>query len=307
MLVGIALLYGGGESLVRGATALARRSGMSPLTIGLTVVALGTSAPELAVTLDGALQGHADLAVGNVVGSNLCNLALVLPLALWIRPLRLDASLRRRDLPVMLGATALLLLWLGDGRMSRLEGALAMPLLLAYGWQLWRTGREGRNTPPAPDLPTRPPLSLRRSVFAASVGLVLLALGGYAMVHGAVGVARAAGMSEAAIGLTVVAVGTSLPEIAATVIAAARRQPELALGNIVGTNVMNVLAVLGTTALARPLPLGDIGWLDLGVLGAVSAWLPLRAWSRGAAARLGRADAVALLLVYLAYGAWRLA
>ena len=260
-LGGLILLLGGAELLVRGAARLAGAFGISPLVIGLTVVAWGTGSPELAVGLKAALAGSPDLTVGNVVGSNIANVLLILGIAAMIVPLTVSQRLVRLDVPLMIAVSVLALLVSLDGRISALEGLLFVGLLLAY--TVW-TIRESRRTRRAvieeyarefgddagPQDPAVPTL-LGYGVMIAA-GLFLLILGSDRLVVGATELARAFGMSELVIGLTIVSIGTSLPELATSAVAGAKGERDIAVGNAIGSNIFNLLAVLGLTAIAAP-------------------------------------------------------
>lgn len=262
LLGGLALLLGGGEVLVRGGSGLARGFGLSPLVVGLTVVSFATSAPELAVTLDAAVSGTPGLAVGNVVGSNIANVLLVLGLSALILPLAVRSSLVRRDVPVMLALSALLLVLALDGGVSRLDGLLLVVLLVGYVvWSVAGGRRAGPAGPPAGDgeHDRRDAAGGRRTAGAmlrdgalVAVGVAALVLGADWLVGAATEVAGALGLSDMVIGLTVVAVGTSLPELATSVIAAVRGERDMAVGNVVGSNIFNIGAVMGLSAAVAP-------------------------------------------------------
>lgn len=250
MLLGCASLYLGGDGLIRGCTALGRRLHMSPLLIGLVLVAFGTSAPELAVSLDAAIRSHGDLAAGNVVGSNMVNAALallVLGIVARLPPVR---SLAERDLPFLLLLSLLTALMLLDQHLSRWEGAA---LLLATAAFLGHVLRARQLPPACLAAPPGRRAALWKSVLFALGGIGLLVVGGEAMVHSGIGIARALGVSEAIIAMTVTAVGTGVPEISATLIALWRGHAALALGNLVGSNIMNLGIVLGSSSLVAPL------------------------------------------------------
>ncbi len=258
MAFGLVVLTLGGELLVRGASALAAIVGVTPLVIGLTVVAFGTSAPELAVTANASLAGETDLAIGNVVGSSIFNVLCILGLSALIQPLSVDSQLVRFDVPLMIAA-ALALLALGwDGCISRVEGGILFGALLCYlGWSVRLGRRESAKV--RQELEQHAGETLPRSrpnpvaqILLVLAGLGLLALGSHWLVHGSVALATMLGISELLIGLTILAVGTSLPEAAASVTAAVRGQRDIAVGNVVGSNIFNVLAVLGISALIAP-------------------------------------------------------
>ncbi len=253
-ILGVALLAVGGELLVRGASGLARRLGIPPLIVGLTVVAFGTSAPEAAVSLFASLAGQADIALGNVVGSNILNILLILGVSAAIVPLLVNRQLLTLDVPVMVGASVLVWLLTFDGALGRLEGAVLVLLLLGYTTVLVILSRRARTTA-AKANETAPPAASQPVwlllVFVVG-GLVLLVLGSRWFVDGAVVFARLIGVSELVIGLTIVALGTSLPEVASSIIAAIRNERDIAIGNIVGSNIFNILFVLGLSAAVSP-------------------------------------------------------
>jgi len=251
-LLGLGLLVGGAELLVRGAASLARRFSVPPLIIGLTVVAYGTSAPELAVSIRAALAGRADIAVGNVVGSNLFNVLFILGLSALITPLAISVQLVRFDVPILIAVSLLVPLAAADGRIEPWEGAVLVLLGLAYTIFLVRQGRkEGVERIGAGDIeaaiPGRPGGALV-SLGQIAAGLVGLVLGARWLVAGAVTLAASLGVDERVIGLTLVAAGTSLPEVATSLVAAARGQRDIAVGNVVGSNLFNILWVLGMAA-----------------------------------------------------------
>ena len=248
---GLVLLTVGGEWLVSGAARLAARFGVPALVIGLTVVAFGTSAPELMVTLSAAWEGGdaANLALGNVVGSNIFNVLLILGVCAMLAPLVVNLSMVRVEIPLMIVASAVAL-WFGrDGVYSRLEGAILFAALLLY---IWFTLTQARKASVSQDAPADEHGPLWRQLLSILGGLVLLVLGARWLVSGAVAVAELLGLSETIIGLTIVAAGTSLPEVAASVMATLRNERDIAVGNIVGSNLFNILAVLGGASLIAP-------------------------------------------------------
>lgn len=255
--LGLVLLVGGAELLVRSASRLAVMIGISPLVVGLTVVAFGTSAPELAITLQSTFNGEADIALGNVIGSNIANVLLVLGLAALIRPLTVAPQIIRLDVPIMIGVSALLLLLSLDQRISRTDGAILVSGVLLYNvFTVWQSRRASRSVQ-AEFAEAYPPA--RRSWWAAArriglllFGLLLLTVGANLLVDSAVRLATVLGVSELIVGLTVIAVGTSLPEIAASVVASLRGERDIAIGNVVGSCIFNILLVLGLTSLFAP-------------------------------------------------------
>ncbi len=254
LLAGLALLVLGAEWLVRGASRLAAGARVPPLVIGLTVVAFGTSAPELAVSVGSALSGQADLALGNVVGSNITNVLLILGTSAVITPLAVAAPLIRLEVPVMIGVSALALALGLDGAVSPTDGVLLIVGAVIYSaLQVWQSRRESAGvqqefTREFGGTPTRLGLDVGRVV----AGCALLVVGSRWLVEGAVVMAKALGVSELVIGLSVVAAGTSLPELATSVLAAVRGERDIAVGNVVGSNIFNLLFVLGTSAAVAP-------------------------------------------------------
>ncbi len=296
-LLGVVLLYVGGEVLVRSASGLASRLGVRPLVIGLTVVAFGTSAPELAASLTAALSGTPEIAIGNVVGSNIANVGLILGITALVYPLATSMRFVRREVPLMLLVTALLVPVLWGGAVLRWEGAVLLVLLAGFLWVITRTGSSVLEEAEESGQARRVPLLL--GLAGTAVGVVLLWLGGRALVGGAVDIATGLGVPQRVIGLTLVAVGTSLPELASSMVAAMRRETDIILGNIIGSNVFNLLAVLGTTSLVAPIRFdARAATPDLAVMMLFSlALLPLMA--RGE--RLGRSAGALLLTAYAVY------
>lgn len=291
IVAGLTGLILGGEALVRGAAGLAARLGLSPLLIGLTVVGFGTSMPELLVSVDAAWRGVPAIAIGNVVGSNIANILLILGLSALLWPMAVSGGLRR-DLIAMLAAALALAPLFALGELGRLAGAGLVAGLAAYLVLAFRSAGPSEVGPVAP-------MAAGRAFVLVGVGLVALVTGARWLVDGAVGLARAAGLSEAFIGLSIVAVGTSLPELATSVVAALRRQSALAIGNVVGSNIFNVLGILGVTAVIAPIPVEPrFLTFDLPVMLAVSAGLAAILWRGGA---IGRAAGASLLVAYGLY------
>jgi cation:H+ antiporter len=291
---GLVGLFLGGEALVRGAVGIARKLTIPPLLIGLTVVGFGTSTPELLVSVDAALRGVPDIAIGNIVGSNIGNILLIVGLSALVWPIRVMGGTLRRDTAVMMAAAFVLipLFWLGQ--MGRLSGGLLVAGLIGYlVWAYLHPCPDNAEDDPAPVLP------LWQSALWVALGLGALMIGARFLVDGAVNIARGYGVSEAFIGLTIVAVGTSLPELATSLIAAFRRQSEIAIGNIVGSNIFNVLGILGVTALIAPIPVADrFLRFDLPVMIASSVLLTGLLLLRP---QIGRPVGVVLLLAYAVY------
>lgn len=301
LIAGSVLLWFGAETFVRCSAALALRMGLTPLAVGLTVVAFGTSMPELGVSLDSAISGLGEVATGNVVGSNIANVALILGLAALIRPIEVRAQLLRFDVPIVIVASVVVAALFRDGALGRLGGAILLVSLLAYvAWQL----RKARLETDAPashvgERTVRRALPVILSLIA--VGLAMLAAGSHAFVQGAETLARQLGVSPALIALTIVAVGTSLPEMATSLVAAARGEGDIAVGNVVGSNAFNLLGILGVAALARPIARGSVGPVDFGVmLGFALLMLPVMRTGY----RISRLEGGFLVAGYLGYLWW---
>ncbi len=259
LIAGLVLLVAGAEVLVRGAAKLAAQFGIPPLVIGLTVVAFGTSAPETAVSVQAAFNGSGDLAIGNVIGSNIANVLLILGLTALVAPLIVSRQLIRLDVPIMIGASLVTYALAWDGSLSRLDGALLFAAVVAYTLFLVISSRREKAAEADDefakefglDEPAKPYAGLINAGLVIA-GLVLLVLGSNFLVEGAVELARALGLSELVIGLTVIAIGTSLPELATSILAAIRGERDIAVGNIVGSNIFNLLCVLGLASLVSP-------------------------------------------------------
>lgn len=259
LLAGLVLLVAGAEVLVRGAAKLAAQFGIPPLIIGLTVVAFGTSAPETAVSVQAALDGKGDLAIGNVVGSNIANVLLILGITALVAPLIVSRQIIRLDVPIMIGASLVTYALAYDGSLSRLDGILLFAGILAYTAFLIISSRREKKVAGGDEFEDEYGLNEPAKPYAWAInlalivgGLVLLVSGSNFLVEGAVQMARALGMSELVIGLTVVAIGTSLPELATSVMAAFKGERDIAVGNIVGSNIFNLLCVLGLASMLAP-------------------------------------------------------
>nr|WP_305123905.1 calcium/sodium antiporter [Stutzerimonas frequens] len=263
LIAGLVLLVAGAEVLVRGAAKLAAQFGISPLVIGLTVVAFGTSAPETAVSVQASLNGSGDIAIGNVVGSNIANVLLILGMTALVAPLVVSRQLIRLDVPIMIGASLVTFGLAWDGQLSRIDGAILFSAVVIYTLFLVISSRR-ENAAGADDEfakefgldePAKPHAGLINAGLVLG-GLVLLVVGSNFLVEGAVALARALGLSELVIGLTVIAIGTSLPELATSIMAAFRGERDIAVGNIVGSNIFNLLCVLGLASLVSPQAIG---------------------------------------------------
>lgn len=306
-IAGLLALTLGADVLVRGAARLALSLGLSPLVVGLTIVAFGTSAPEIAVAVDAALAGQSALTIGNVVGSNICNLLLILGIGALITPLSIASQVMRQEVPVMILASALVVALAWNGAIGQAEGALLTALLVAYLVFLVRQSRRASRAEQAHfgDLPTDTVGShWNIEMLKIGAGLVGLVIGADWLVEAAVYFARALGVDDLVIGLTVVAVGTSLPEIATSVMAALRGERDMAIGNAVGSNVFNLLGCLGLAGLISPaglpVPAAALDF-DLWVMLAVAvACLPVFVVRR----EIARWEGIAFIAYYIAYVAY---
>ena len=302
--IGLIILFVGGEATLRGAVSLARTLGVSAAMIGLVVVGFGTSAPELVVTLRASLGGQPDIGVGNVVGSNIANLLLVMGIGAVVYPLTCEARAIRRDGTMMLGVGILLVALALSGRIGPIEGSIMVATLVSFlSWSYVQDRRHqnalAEHHSYEADEPGDLTLGVVRIIIYLIFGLAALIGGATLLVEGATGIARSFGVPESVIGLSLVAIGTSLPEVAATVVAAFRRHTDVAIAGILGSNIFNVLGILGIAALIKPLPIAnDIASIDIWVMLAASlVILPIliSGW------RVGRLEGVVLLIFYFSY------
>ena len=304
---GVLLLLAGAEALVRGASALALRIGISPLVVGLTVVAIGTSSPELVVSVQAALAGQGGVAIGNVVGSNVANLGLIVGVAAVLSPMAVHRKLVRHDVPVMLLSMGALVVFLLDGALVRWEGGLLLCAAVVYTVHGIRTSRRDERArraalpPEVQDAMNEAAAGFKRHILLVVGGVALLVYGADLLLAGAVEVATALGVSEAVIGLTLVALGTSLPELATTVVAARRGEAEIALGNAVGSNIFNVFSVLGPAALAAPIRAVGVGADVLAIMVGFGVLTLVFLITGG---RTQRWEGAVLLLGYVGYIWW---
>ncbi len=304
LLAGLALVVFGADYLVDGASSVARRFGLSEFVIGLTIVGMGTSAPEMVVSFIGAAQGNADIAVGNVVGSNIFNTLLILGLTALILPMGTTPENRRRDIPVNLAVTAIFVLiglkhtlfGLGsaDG-LTRIDGGILLVLFVLYLWQSFRR-RAGEQQ----EENAAPPRKMWLSLLMIAGGLAALIYGGNLFVDSATEIAHQLGVSDKFIAITILAGGTSMPELATCVVAAIKKKGQLALGNIIGSNLFNILLILGGSALITPLSFQGMNYIDLGVL-LLSALLLGSSLFIGRRKQVDRLDGAIFLLCWAAY------
>ncbi|MEE8397495.1 MAG: calcium/sodium antiporter [Desulfobacterales bacterium] len=310
-LIGFILLYYGAEWLVEGSSSLARSLGITPIVIGLTVVAFGTSAPELVVSLVSSVKGKSMIAVGNVVGSNICNIALVLGMAALLQPITCDRSVIRRDIPLMLIISMYLLLLSLDSRLGRIEGVTLFAGIIGYtffNYYLTMKPAEA-DTGDAVSTPEEIPdmgltmASRKKQLIFILVGITGVVAGAQLVVDSAVKVMAILGVSEKFIGLTIVAFGTSLPELATSVVAALRKEMDISIGNLVGSNVFNILSVLGAASIVRPISIPG-GFFESGLyidyivmmFTSFLPWLMMRKTPT-----LTRGNGITLLLCYVGY------
>lgn len=253
--VGLGGLYFGAEWLVRGASRFARSFNIKPVVIGLTIVAFGTSTPELVTSVMAGIKHLSDIAMGNIIGSNIANIGLILGLSALVRPLSIDMKLLYREMPIVVGISWLLYFMGWDGTLSRMEGGILLGGILAYTCYVYRVAltesasieqEYEKFVGTAYD-------SIKKDIFLIVIGLTALIAGAHFLVHSAIYIARVVGISELVIGLTVIAVGTSLPELATSMIAAVRKESDISVGNVLGSNIFNILAVLGIAAIIQPL------------------------------------------------------
>lgn len=299
LFAGLVGLYVGGEWLVSGAAKLARSLGISPLVVGLTVVSIGTSAPELLVSLSAALSGSSDMAIGNIVGSNIANIGLILGVSGLIYPISVHVNLLRREIPIMLGVAVMTYLLMRDATVSRLDGGLLVAGMIAFIiFMIVASRRDNLTDDETSADSAAPDIDRRRELLRLVVGIAVLMVGAQLTVQNATTLARAVGISELVIGVTLVAVGTSLPELVTSTMAAFRQESDIAIGNVVGSNLFNLLGILGATALISPVAVAEsiIRFDALVMLGFSLLVIPF-AFDR----RLGRLEAVVFLGLYVSY------
>ena len=305
LIGGLALIVFGADWLVDGASGIARRFGLSEFVIGLTIVGMGTSAPEMVVSFIGAFQGNADIAIGNVVGSNIMNTLLILGVTALILPMTITPSNWKRDIPMNILVTVLLIVLgleytifhIGTNGLSRWDGGILIALFIGYMILSFKGNKPDEEDSPAKQR------SIWMCLLLIVAGIAGLAFGGNLFVNNATELARALGVSDKFIAITILAGGTSMPELATCVVAAAKKKGQLALGNIIGSNVFNILLILGGSALISPLSFDHITYVDLGVL-LVSALALLTAGFVGRKKMIDRLDGGLFLLIWAAYMAY---
>ena len=301
IIASLVLLYFGAEGLVRGSASLALRFGLTPLVVGLTVVAMGTSMPEVMVSVKATLAGRGDLAVGNVVGSNLFNIGVILGLTALLSPMKVQFQLIKIDLPIMVAVSLAMVAILWDGSVGRVEGAALFGGLIIYIvgniWLARRTATKEVENEFAEGVPARSGSLLLDGLFILG-GLGILVIGARLLTDNSVALARSFGVSEAVIGLTIVAAGTSVPELAASIVAAIKKEPDIALGNVIGSNIFNILGILGIASMVAPLTAPDISRFDLWAMVAIAAALIPILWT---GLRVTRTEGAMLFAAYCGY------
>ena len=298
---GLVLLFFGADWLVKGAVTMALHLGLSPLIVGLTVVALGTSLPEALVSVQAAIDNQGGIALGNVIGSNILNIAIILGLSALIQPLKVDSHLVKADVPLLVGASFLLIVLLEDFHISRMEGAL---LLLCIVFYVTGNIMTVKRTSPTEDeiegmeIPEDPSKNLLRDIGFLVLGLIALAFGSEFLVSGAIDLARILGLSEALIGLTIVSIGTGTPELATALMAAYRKTADIAIGNAVGSNLFNIMFVVGLAGLVAPMDATGINSSDLYVMFGLTILLLPTVWTGMV---LDRKEGFLFVAIYVAY------
>lgn len=302
-VAGLLILMGGAESLVRGSSALALRLGITPLVIGLTVVAFGTSSPELAVSIESALSGNSSIALGNVIGSNVANIGLILGITAMIRPISVQPSLLKQQIPLMIVISFVIWFMAADKAITFWDGFILVAALIGFLLHSYRSSKDNADEE-AEELPCQVQTLKNKTWFCILlilIGLAGLIGGGMLFVRSAVEIAHIYNVDEAIIGLTIVAIGTSMPELATSVVAAVRKESDIAIGNIVGSNIFNILAILGIASLISPLSSAGFTTADYVVMISFAVILLPMAWS---GKTLSRPEGTVLLLGYLSYMAY---
>lgn len=308
LIFGLLLILWGANWLVDGSSSIARKTGMSEFVIGLTIVGIGTSTPEMVVSFISSFQGKATMAIGNVIGSNIFNVLMILGITALISPLHITRDNIRRDLPLNLLVTVMLMLFglkstlfgIGADEITRTDGAIMLLIFAVYLWKSFKTGKASENADEDEEIRT---FSTGRSIFMIICGLAGLIVGGRAFVNSATAIATALNLSEKFIAITIMAAGTSLPELATCIVAARKGRGQLAFGNIIGSNISNILLILGGAALINPLSFSGISYVDMAVLLLTCLVLIVSAYtfSKG---KLDKKEGILLLLIEIIYMIW---
>lgn len=308
LILGLTLILFGANWLVDGSTSIARKTGMSEFVIGLTIVGIGTSTPEMVVSFIAAFQGQSELALGNVIGSNIFNILMILGVTTLISPITMTKDNRVKDIPLNILVTGgLMLIWLlhsvlgvGTNEISRLEGGLMLAAFMFYLWMMFRSGSGAEETEQAEESKTFPNWL---SVLMILGGLGGLIIGGRFFVNSATAIAQYLNLSEKFIAITIMAAGTSLPELATCIVAARKGRNQMALGNVIGSNIANILLIVGGAALISPLSLASIAWVDFAVMMVASLVLLMSAYTIKRD-RIDRREGLLFLVIEVAYMVW---
>ncbi|MCK5741129.1 MAG: calcium/sodium antiporter [Chlorobi bacterium] len=301
VFAGAVLLYIGAEGLVRGSASVALRMRIAPLIVGLTIIAFGTSSPELVVSIKAALKGNAEIALGNVIGSNICNIALIIGVAAIIRPIKVDKNFIKADMLLMVGVTILLILLMFDGNLDMIDGVIMFAGIIVYNVATIVSARKSSIDSVKIDEDDHIPeksKSVAKDIAFIVGGLAVLILGANIFVDGAIVIAKFLGASDLIIGLTVIAFGTSLPELATSIVAAIKGHAEISIGNAVGSNIYNILLILGVASMVTPINSASVNIVDVAVMLAIALILFPLSWTQQA---ISRKEGVFLLLIYLSY------
>lgn len=304
LILSLFALYIGAGWLVKGSTEIALKANISNLVIGLTIVAFGTSAPELVVSLNASMSGQGDIAIGNIVGSNIFNIALILGVSAAIHPLQAKRQLTRIDIPILIVASIAITILFWDGKLGRLEGGIFLVAIIAYTlFSLYYSRKHEKKIEKEIGELDKQPEPWYKDLLYIAGGLAILIFASDLLVDNAVSIAQELGISEAVIGLTVVAAGTSMPELATSVVSALKKNPDIAIGNIVGSNLFNILAIAGTSSLVHPIVSKNINYIDLLVmLGLTLLLFPLVKSGQ----KISRAEGWLLIIMYVGYLGWLL-
>lgn len=304
VIIGLIVLVWSADKFVDGAVGVARFCGMSTLLIGMVIVGFGTSAPEMVVSALSAVQGNPELALGNAYGSNIANIALILGVTALISPILVQRSVLKKDLPLLIGVTALSIVLLLDGAVSRIDGIVFLAVFFGVmGFNIWCEKKNASASHAEEDDEPKAPMSLGKSIGLLVLGMALLVASSRALVWGAVEIARSLGVSDLLIGLTIVAIGTSLPELASSIAAARKGEDDLAVGNIIGSNLFNTLMVVGIAATIAPMDgiEQDVLYRDMPLMAMLTLSLLVLGFRRKGDGRINRIAGVILLLIYVLY------
>lgn len=304
LVLSLFALYIGAGWLVKGSTEIALKANVSHLVIGLTIVAFGTSAPELVVSINASLTGQGDIAIGNIVGSNIFNIAVILGISAVIHPLQAKRQLTRIDIPLLILATIVLTVLFWNGTLNRLEGSIFLIGIILYTtFSLYYSRKHEEKVEKSIGELEKQPEPWYKDILYLGGGLAILIFASHLLVNNAVSIAQELGVSEAVIGLTIVAAGTSLPELATSLMAALKKNPDIAIGNIVGSNLFNILTIAGTSSVIHPIVAKNVNYIDLLVmLGLTLLLLPVVKSGQ----KISRAEGWVLIVIYLCYLAWLL-